>query len=65
MSHISLPVFYFTSLEKDKCVYETRQTLKVQESLGCDGSHVTLEDRIKASVLVDHGESPSSHTATD
>lgn len=32
MSHISLPVFYFTSLEKDKCVYENRCTLNFKKA---------------------------------
>lgn len=65
MSHISLPVFYLTSLEKDKCVYENRHILKVQESLSCDGSHITSEDRNEASILVYHGEPLSSHTVPD
>lgn len=38
---------------------------KFQESLGYDGSHVTSENRNKASVLVYHGKTGSSHTATD
>lgn len=60
-----LPVFYFTSLEKDKCVYENRHILKSQESLVCDGSHATSEERIKALALIYHGKPQSSHTVTD
>lgn len=55
----------FISLEKDRCVYENRHSSKVQESLGCDSSHITSEDRIKALVFVYLGLPHSSHTATD
>lgn len=39
-------------LRKAKCVYENRNTLKVQESVICVGSDITSEDRIKTSASV-------------